>query len=147
LWASGSSGQYTATVNLTVHISPGEFLDKLSILEIKAERIEDAAKRKNVLRELESLRRDWAAARIPPADIQGLVGELRAVNEALWEIEDRIRVKESRSEFDQEFIELARSVYRRNDRRSAIKRDLNMALGSDLIEEKSYESGGGSAAG
>jgi uncharacterized protein DUF6165 len=147
LWASASSGQYTATVNLTVQISPGEFLDKLTILEIKAERIEDAAKKKNVMHELETLRRAWAAARVPQADVHPLVAELRAVNEALWEIEDRIRLKESRREFDQEFVELARSVYRTNDRRAEIKRALNMALGSDLIEEKSYPAGGDIVAG
>ena len=132
------SGQYTAIVNLNVQISPGEFLDKLTILEIKAERIQDAAKLKNVLRELESLRRVWAAAGAPPAGIQPLLGELREVNEALWDIEDRIREHEARGEFDREFIELARSVYRTNDRRAAIKRALSVALGSDLIEEKSY---------
>ena len=143
---SRESGQYTAIVNLIVHISPGEFLDKLTILEIKAERIEDGAKRKNVLHELESLRRVWADAGPPAADLQALLSELRAVNEALWEIEDRIRVKEARAEFDQEFIALARSVYGTNDRRSAIKRALNVLLGSDLIEEKSYGNGGASGA-
>lgn len=138
MWASTSSGQYTATVNLTVQISPGEFLDKLTILEIKAERVQDAAKKKNVLHELESLRRAWAAAGAPEPHIQALVGELRAVNEALWEIEDGIRLKEARREFDQEFIGLARSVYQTNARRTALKRALNVSLGSDLIEEKSY---------
>jgi hypothetical protein len=123
-------------VHLTVKISPGEFLDKLTILEIKAERIQDQAKRKNVCRELESLRADWTAA--PRAAVDDLMRELRAVNEALWEIEDRIRVKESSRAFDAEFIELARSVYQTNDRRTAIKRALNVVLESDLIEEKSY---------
>jgi hypothetical protein len=128
-------------VNLTVHVSPGEFLDKLTILEIKAERVADPEKRKNVVHELESLRRDWAAARTPTIEIEPLVTQLRSVNESLWEIEDRIRVKEARREFDEEFVRLARSVYRTNDRRAAIKRALNVALGSDLIEEKSYAIG------
>ena len=132
------SGQYTAIVNLTVRISPGELLDKLTILEIKAERLRDSGKRKNVLHELDSLRRDWAAGGRSGPEVEPLVTELRAVNEALWEIEDRIRLKEAHQEFDAEFIDLARSVYRTNDRRAAIKRALNEALGSDLIEEKSY---------
>lgn len=132
------SGQYTAIVNLTVRISPGELLDKLTILEIKAERVQDASKKKNVLHELESLRQVWAAARTDQPEVPRLIGDLRQVNETLWEIEDGIRLKEARGEFDQEFIELARSVYRTNARRTAIKRALNVALGSDLIEEKSY---------
>ena len=130
-------GQYIAIVNLSVPISPGELLDKLTILEIKAARIEDAAKKKNVLHELDSLQRVWRAAGAhPPVDAQ--IADLRSVNEILWDVEDDIRRKEARREFDEEFIELARSVYRMNDRRSALKRELNVALGSDLIEEKSY---------
>lgn len=125
-------------MHLTVKISPGEFLDKLSILEIKAERIQDPSKRAKVLHELESLRADWAAGPSPIADLGALRRELREVNEKLWEIEDRIRVKEAEGRFDDEFIELARSVYRTNDRRAEIKRELNEALGSDLHEVKSY---------
>ena len=125
-------------MNLTVRISPGELLDKLTILEIKAERVQDTGKRKNVLHELESLRRVWSAARNTQPEVHELIGDLRKVNEELWEIEDGIRLKEARGEFDQEFIEFARSVYRTNGRRTAIKRALNIALGSDLIEEKSY---------
>jgi Family of unknown function (DUF6165) len=123
---------------LNLETSPGEFLDKLTILEIKAERITDAAKLANVRRELELLRATWAAA--PPAgrDVSALIAELRGVNETLWEIEDRIRLKDSEAAFDAEFIALARSVYITNDRRAAIKRELNVSLGSDLIEEKSY---------
>ena len=129
-------------MHLTVKISPGELLDKLTILEIKAARIEDPAKRENVRRELDSLRSDWAAAPPPSPEVRELVAELRTINAALWEIEDRIRLKESRQEFDDEFIRLARSVYRTNDRRTAVKRALNVALGSDLIEEKSYTTHG-----
>jgi len=123
---------------LTVPTSPGEFLDKLSILEIKSERIADPAKLAHVRRELELLRSTWAASPLAARDVGALLAELRQVNEALWETEDRLRAKESEARFDQEFIELARSVYRTNDRRAAIKRELNLALGSEILEEKSY---------
>lgn len=124
---------------LTVQTSPGEFLDKLTILEIKSERMHDAAKLANVRRELELLRATWAASPLAARDVAVPVAALKAVNEALWDIEDRIRAKEAAQAFDAEFVELARSVYRTNDRRAEIKRELNVALGSDLIEEKSYE--------
>jgi hypothetical protein len=126
-------------MHLSVQTSPGEFLDKLTILEIKAERMADAAKLANVRRELELLRATWAASPLAGRDVAALVADLKGVNESLWEIEDRIRAKEAARAFDAEFVELARSVYRTNDRRAAIKRELNVALGSDLIEEKSYE--------
>ena len=128
-------------MHLRVRISPGEFLDKLTILEIKSERIRDASKRANVLRELDSLRADWAAASPPEVDVTALVRELKRLNEALWEIEDRIRAKEAESSFDQDFIRLARSVYETNDRRAAVKRELNVKLGSELFEEKEYSRG------
>jgi len=124
---------------LTVQTSPGEFLDKLTILEIKSERMTDGAKLANVRRELELLRATWAASPLSSRDVSSLIAELRRVNLALWEIEDRIRAKEAARSFDAEFVELARSVYRTNDRRAAIKRELNLALGSELIEEKSYK--------
>jgi len=125
-------------MHLTVKTSPGEYLDKLTILEIKSERMSDPAKLANVRRELELLRDDWAASPLARHDVSALVGELKAVNEALWEIEDRIRLKEAEKAFDDEFIELARSVYRTNDRRAALKRELNVRLGSEIVEEKSY---------
>jgi hypothetical protein len=127
-------------MRLMLETSPGEFLDKLTILEIKAERIQDAAKLANVRRELELLRATWQASPLAGREVTAAVAELREVNVILWEVEDRLREKESLGAFDSEFIELARSVYRTNDRRAAIKRDLNLALGSDLIEEKSYKS-------
>jgi len=126
-------------MHLTVQTSPGEFLDKLTILEIKSERMTDPAKLANVRRELELLRATWAASPLADRDVAALVAGLKGVNEALWDIEDRIRLKEAARAFDGEFVELARSVYRTNDRRAAIKRELNVALGSELIEEKSYE--------
>ncbi len=125
-------------MNLKVDISVGEFLDKLTILEIKAERIQDEARRANVIKERDLLRRTWEESPLAQADVGENLKALRAVNEALWDIEDRIRLKESKGQFDAEFIELARSVYLTNDRRAAIKRELNLALGSELIEEKSY---------
>jgi hypothetical protein len=125
---------------LNVQTSPGEFLDKLTILEIKAERIADESKLANVRRELELLRATWAASPLAARDVAARVADLKGVNESLWEIEDRIRLKEAAQAFDEEFVELARSVYRTNDRRAAIKRDLNVILGSDLLEEKSYQS-------
>jgi hypothetical protein len=125
-------------MHLDVQTSPGEFLDKLTILEIKAERIGDPAKLANVRRELDQLRATWAATPLAGRDVARLVAELKLVNVALWEIEDGIRGHEAEQRFDGGFIELARSVYRTNDRRAALKRELNVALGSDLIEEKSY---------
>ncbi|MCA9485000.1 MAG: hypothetical protein KC553_14810 [Nitrospina sp.] len=125
-------------MNLKVEVSVGEFLDKLTILEIKAERISDPAKNANVVKERDLLQATWEASHLAGADIAGKLGELKAVNEQLWEIEDRIREKEAAGAFDDEFIELARSVYIVNDKRAAVKRELNVALGSDLIEEKSY---------
>jgi hypothetical protein len=124
---------------LPLQTAPGEFLDKLTILEIKSERMSDAAKLANVRRELELLRETWAASPLSTRDVAALVAQLKGVNESLWEIEDRIREKEAAKAFDAEFIELARSVYRTNDRRAAIKRELNVALGSEILEEKSYQ--------
>lgn len=124
---------------LLVQTSPGEFLDKLTILEIKSERMSDAAKLANVRRELALLRETWGASPLSARDVTALVAQLKQVNEALWDIEDRIRVKEAAKTFDAEFVELARSVYVTNDRRAAIKRELNVALGSEILEEKSYE--------
>ena len=125
-------------MHLNVQTSPGEFLDKLTILEIKAERITDPTKLANVRHELEQLRATWAAAPLAGHDVAGLVAELKAVNRTLWDIEDRVRSHEAEQRFDSEFVELARSVYRNNDRRATLKRELNLALGSDLLEEKSY---------
>ena len=121
-----------------VQMSPGEFLDKVSILEIKSERIQDPAKLANVRRELELLNATWKASPLAARDVSALLARLKQVNEKLWEVEDELRAAESRGIFDATFVELARSVYLTNDRRAAIKRELNVLLGSDLIEEKSY---------
>jgi Family of unknown function (DUF6165) len=125
---------------LNVKTAPGEFLDKLTILEIKSERIGDPGKLENVRRELELLRTTWAASPLSARDVSALVADLKQVNETLWDIEDRIRALEAERRFDEDFIELARSVYRTNDRRASIKRAINVALGSDILEEKSYTS-------
>ena len=125
-------------MNITVEVSTGEFLDKISILEIKSERIQDAAKLVNINKELEILKKTWVESPASQTNVSTLMAELKAINEALWDIEDRIRIKESQAAFDEEFIELSRSVYITNDRRSDVKRQLNQALGSNLMEEKSY---------
>jgi len=119
-------------------ISYGEFLDKLTILEIKAERITDAAKLQNIKNELNIVNKLWLENAASKIDISKELTALKKVNEKLWEIEDAIRDKERQQEFDQQFIELARSVYFENDDRANIKREINIKLGSDLIEEKSY---------
>jgi hypothetical protein len=117
-------------------VSWGELLDKITILQIKQERIGDAAKRANVTAELNAL---TAIADVAMAQAAALLAGLKAVNEDLWEIEDRIRDKERNKSFDAEFIELARAVYVTNDRRADLKRQMNGLLGSALVEEKSYK--------
>jgi hypothetical protein len=125
-------------VELLVPVSFGELLDKITILEIKSERMTDPAKLANVRRELEALQATWQACPQATIDIAAPYAALKAVNERLWVIEDDIRLKESRREFDEEFIRLARSVYFENDERARLKRELNVALGSGYVEEKSY---------
>ena len=124
---------------LSVPISAGELIDKITILEIKAERIRDPAKLANIRNELEALNRTWQPHSSAAVDIAAQRAQLKRVNETLWDIEDRIRLKEKAQAFDSEFIELARAVYFRNDERAALKREINVRLGSALVEEKSYE--------
>jgi len=126
------------TSGITIEVAPGELIDKITILEIKAARIADAAKRANVEIELAALNANRAAALPASADLDRLTVALRGVNEELWEIEDDIRDCERAGEFGGRFIELARSVYRSNDRRAGLKRQINTLLGSRLVEEKSY---------
>ncbi len=123
---------------ITVEIAPGELLDKITILQIKSERIGDPAKRANVAVELATLNAARAQALPGSADLARLEAELKRVNEALWDIEDAIRQCERARDFGPRFIELARSVYRTNDRRAAVKRQVNELLGSRLVEEKAY---------
>ena len=124
--------------NVLVPISYGELIDKITILEIKSQKISDAAKVKNVRHELNELLSVWSAVEESSVGINDLRHELKMVNETLWDIEDDIRKKDQRGEFDSEFIELARSVYFHNDTRAEHKRAINLRLGSELMEEKSY---------
>ncbi len=124
---------------ITVPVSFGEVLDKITILEIKSERIADPAKLKNVRLELTELSRTWDEAVPDQAAIAELRRQLKAVNESLWVIEDDIRDREAAQDFGPRFIELARAVYVTNDQRAALKKDINLALGSRFVEEKSYQ--------
>jgi hypothetical protein len=126
-------------MSIKTEISVGEFLDKMTILQIKQARIQDSGKLANINRELETLMQQWSASGYAGADIGNAVKKLREVNEKLWDIEDDIREKESAGEFDQRFIELARAVYITNDERARIKKLINEQLGSGLVEEKSYK--------
>ncbi|MCC5868390.1 MAG: hypothetical protein JJU27_07735 [Gammaproteobacteria bacterium] len=122
-----------------IPVATGELADKITILEIKSERITDPAKLGNVRRELDALRKVWSALGFAgDASVAQLCSQLKSVNEALWEIEDDIRVLEAKRQFDSKFIELARAVYHTNDKRAALKREINTATGSALVEEKDY---------
>jgi predicted nuclease with TOPRIM domain len=126
------------STDIHVPISPGELIDKITILQIKSDRMQDPAKLANVRTELELLEKTWRNSPHAAQDIEQEWAELRRINEALWDIEDKIRDKEREKCFDQEFIELARSVYITNDERAAVKRAINTKLGSRIVEEKSY---------
>jgi hypothetical protein len=123
--------------DILVPISPGELLDKITILRIKVARIQDAAKLANVKLELQLLEETWKTS--GAQDVSADERALQDVNERLWDIEDRIRDKEAHQTFDRDFIELARSVYIANDERAAIKKRINTQLGSRIVEEKSYK--------
>lgn len=123
---------------ITVEIAPGELIDKITILEIKSERMTDASKLANVRIELETLEKARDNAIPSSAELTELTGQLKAINEQLWKIEDDIRDCERDKDFSSKFVELARSVYKSNDKRAALKRDVNTLLGSHLVEEKSY---------
>lgn len=120
-----------------IPVSWGELLDKLTILAIKRERIHDPAACRNVAREADLLAEPSATVLRDPA-VRGLFERLQCVNAALWEVEDALRHREALADFGPEFIRLARSVYRMNDERAALKRQLNILLQSELIEEKGY---------
>ena len=127
-------------MQLQVPVSVGEVLDKITILQIKLAHISDAAKRTNIQNELDALLPLMAGDAFTTDKMQGLMADLKSVNEALWDIEDDIREKEAAKSFDAEFIRLARAVYITNDKRAEIKKQINLATGSALVEEKSYES-------
>ena len=124
---------------IQVPVSPGEVLDKITILEIKSERISDVGKLANVKRELDLLQASWQQSVKQDETVRRIHDKLKTINEALWEIEDDIRDKERAKEFDQVFIDLARSVYVTNDQRANAKKELNVYLGSEIVEEKSYQ--------
>ena len=124
---------------MRIPVSIGEILDKNSILEIKSERISDERKLINVRHELGVLDDELSKLEGLWETVRDLYGQLKAVNEELWVIEDEIRIKEAKKEFDAIFIDLARSVYVTNDKRANIKKEINLKMGSDLVEEKSYE--------
>ena len=124
---------------LLVSVSPSELLDKMTILEIKSERIDDTKKVMNVRHELELLSKVWSDSVTEDKVIINLRQQLKTINEKLWEIEDDIRNEEQQNRFGKKFIELARAVYVTNDKRAQIKKDINLYLGSEIIEEKSYK--------
>lgn len=123
---------------VTAPIAIGELIDKISILEIKSERIADRAKLHNIKAELQLLKAIRSAAALDTPDMEPLAEELKRVNAALWDTEDEIRELEARQDFGARFIALARSVYLTNDRRSRIKHSINVKFGSEIVEEKSY---------
>lgn len=124
---------------MKIEISTGELMDKLSILEIKLQRIKDPNKSANVEKELKELNKHFQDLLDQYGEpIKNHYLELSKINKILWEIEDNIRKKESAGEFDSEFVELARSVYITNDKRAKVKKLINLFTNSELIEEKSY---------
>ena len=125
-------------MNILVEISPAELIDKLTILEIKLELIEDEGKRANVKREYSLLISAYQAIIVENEQLRELTSTLKHINRELWDIEDNIRAEERAKSFGARFIELARSVYRTNDRRAAVKRQINALLNSPIPEEKSY---------
>ena len=125
--------------DILVPISPGELLDKITILRIKSARMTDAAKLANVRAELANLEKTWRAAVGNEGNLIEEERALQAVNERLWVIEDDLRDRELAQTFDARFIELARSVYIENDERAAVKKRVNVKLGSRIVEEKSYK--------
>ncbi len=128
-----------SVASVGIQISPGELIDKITILAIKCERMTDRDKLRNVRAERALLEASLAETSAASAELDGLSGELKEVNERLWEIEDEIRLCEAAEDFGPRFVELARAVYRNNDRRAELKRRINQSLGSHIQEEKSYQ--------
>lgn len=116
----------------------GELIDKITILEIKAQRIADPAKLSNVKTELDLLRESQRREGIDHPRLEALKSDLAAVNARLWDIEDEIRLCEKSADFGERFVALARAVYQTNDRRAALKREINLLFNSAIVEEKSY---------
>ena len=124
---------------ISIEIAPGELIDKITILEIKTEQIDDPGKLSNVRIELETMEAARDSTIVSSPELDRLTADLKAVNQELWVIEDDIRDCERAGDFGAKFVELARSVYRTNDRRAGLKREINVLLGSRLVEEKSYQ--------
>lgn len=124
--------------SVLIDVSPGELVDKLTILEIKLQRLPEGSARANVRHEYDVLEAARAKALAPSAELTRLSGDLKTVNERLWVIEDDIRDCERAKDFGPKFVELARAVYHENDKRAALKREINTFLGSAIVEEKSY---------
>ena len=124
---------------ILIPISPGELLDKITILQIKAERITDPVKVANVKTELDMLSKVWDGSVESDDVITALSAELKSINERLWEIEDDIRDEERKRQFGERFVELARAVYVTNDERANAKKKVNLHLNSSIVEEKSYQ--------
>ncbi len=129
---------HPARSSILVEVAPGELIDKITILEIKLAHISDPDKLKNVRTEYDILTQTATTAIPATPDMQELTAQLKHVNEVLWQVEDDIRDCERQGDFGPRFIELARSVYRTNDERARLKREINSSLNSSIIEEKSY---------
>ncbi|MCH2677441.1 MAG: DUF6165 family protein [Alphaproteobacteria bacterium] len=127
-------------MSIKIQISPGELIDKFTILDIKLNRIKAKEKTQNIRKEHKILKRQIEKNLPKSKRLSALISKLKIINKALWDIEDQIRVCERKQDFEKKFIKLARSVYQKNDLRSSYKREINTLLGSEIIEEKSYES-------
>ena len=127
-------------MSIKIQISPGELIDKFTILDIKLNRIKAKEKTQNIRKEHKILKRQIEKNLPKSKRLSALISKLKTINKTLWDIEDQIRVCERKRDFEKEFIKLARSVYQKNDLRSSYKREINTLLGSEIIEEKSYES-------
>jgi hypothetical protein len=132
------SGNGDAPQPIFVEVGAGELVDKATILDIKLERFSDPAKRANVERELRALEPARARLKRAFSALAALEGELKRVNQKLWEVEDAIRRCEAEGDFGPRFVELARAVYKNNDRRAALKKEINLIAGARIVEEKSY---------
>ena len=127
-------------MSIKIQISPGELIDKFTILDIKLNRIKEKEKTQNIRKEHKILKRQIEKNLPKSKRLSALISKLKTINKTLWDIEDQIRVCERKLDFEKKFIKLARSVYQKNDLRSSYKREINKLLGSEIIEEKSYES-------
>jgi len=127
-------------MSIKIQISPGELIDKFTILDIKLNRIKAKEKTQNIRKEHKILKRQIEKNLPKSKRLSALISKLKTINKTLWDIEDQIRVCERKQDFEKKFIKLARSVYQKNDLRSSYKREINTLLGSEIIEEKSYES-------